>query len=131
MKPMELDQFLGPALSCAGLEIDEVQDDLTYGDRRAWATFYRGSDCKLQVYWSARNGGFNFMLAPLDAPNEFGLVNQSKAWQFMLWLSDTDDQLTTPGMDADDNEIMAWLKDLFEIHFGPARTALLSGRRPH
>lgn len=131
MKPMELDQFLSPALSEAGLEMDEVQDGLIYGDRRAWATYYRGSDCKLQVYWSARNGGFNFMLAPLDAPNELGLSNQSKAWQFMLRLSDAHDQLKTPGMSADDNEIMAWLKDLFEIHFRSARAALLAGGRPH
>ncbi|WP_233428560.1 hypothetical protein [Mycolicibacter heraklionensis] len=127
---MELDQYLGRTLSWAGLEMDEVQDALTYGDRRAWAIFYRGSDCKLQFCWSARNGGFNFMLAPLDAPNEFGLSNQSRAWQAMLRLSDAHDQLKTPGMSAGDNEIMAWLKDIFEIHFGPARAALLAEERP-
>lgn len=130
MKPMELDQYLGRTLSRVGLEMDEVQDDLTYADRGAWAIFYRGADCKLQLYWSARNGGFNFMLAPLDAPNEFGLSNQSSAWQSILRLSDTHDQLKTPGMSAGDNEIMAWLKDIFEIHFGPARAALLAEERP-
>lgn len=130
MKPMDLGQFLGRTLSGAGLEMDEVLDDLIYADRGAWAIFYRGPDCKLQLYWSARNGGLNFMLAPLDAPNEFGLSNQSRAWQSMLRLSDAHDQLKTPGMSADDNEIMAWLKDIFEIHFGPARAALLAEERP-
>jgi hypothetical protein len=128
MNPAELKRFLEPTLSHAGLRPDEVDDAATYKERPAWAIYYRGQDCKLQVCWSARDGGIDFMLAPLDAPNEFGLSNRSKKWRFMLMLSDADDDLPTPAPDADDGTEMSWLKSLFEVHFETARTALLSGR---
>jgi hypothetical protein len=126
MKPAELDQFLDPTLSDVGFKLDEVQDAATYGGRPAWALYYRNSDCKLQVCWSARDGGIDFMLAPRDAPNEFGLVNRSKKWQFMLMLSKAHDDLKTPGLDADDGAVMSWLKALFDRHFDAARAALLA-----
>lgn len=127
MKPAELEEFLEPTLSHAGFELDDVDGAATYGNRPAWAIYYCGQDCKLQVCWSARDGGIDFMLAPLDAPNEFGLLNRSKKWHFMLLLSDAHDDLTTPGLDADDAMMMSWLKSLFEVHFDAARNALLSG----
>ncbi|MGV0872047.1 hypothetical protein [Mycolicibacterium sp. XJ879] len=126
MKPAELKEFLDPTLSSAGFELDEVQDGITYGDRPAWAVYYRRTDCKLQICWSARDGGIDFMLAPLDAPNEFGLVNQSKKWRFMLLLSDAHDDLETPGLDANKTAVMSWLKALFDIHFPAAHAALLN-----
>jgi hypothetical protein len=112
-------------LSNAHFELDEVQDSVIYGARPAWALYYRSKDCKLQVCWSARDGGIDFMLAPLDAPNEFGLVNRSKKWHFMLLLSGVCDDLKTPGLDAEDGAVMSWLKALFDIHFDAAHTALL------
>ena len=127
MKPVELDRFLEPSLSAAGLELDEIEESIEYRERPAWAIFYRGKDCKLQVCWSARDGGIDFMLAPLDAPNEFGLTNSSKKWHFMLMLSDVHDDLKTPGIEADDHTVMSWLKGLFDIHFHSARAALLAG----
>jgi hypothetical protein len=129
MKMTEMEQFLEPTLSHVGFKLDEIQDD-TYGDRAAWAIYYRGQDCKLQICWSARDGGMDFMLAPLDAPNEFGLLNRSKKWQFMLLLSGAHDDLTTPGLDADANEVMSWLEALFTIHFESAHDTLrLQSRR--
>jgi hypothetical protein len=68
----------------------------------------------------------DILLARLDAPNEFGLFNRSKKWQFMLMLSDLDDSLPAPELTADDETIMSWLSALFETHFETARTALLS-----
>jgi hypothetical protein len=126
MKMTELERFLGPKLSHFGFKLDEMQDDEIYGDRAAWAIYYRGQDCKLQICWSARDGGIDFMLAPLDAPNDFGLLNRSKKWQFMLLLSGAHDDLATPGLDADDNEVMSWLEALFKIHFEAAHDALRS-----
>lgn len=126
MQPAQLVDYLGPTLSHEGFELDEVQDDITYGDRAAWAIYYRSSDCKLQVCWSSRTGGLNIMLAPIDAPNEFGLSNGSKQWKYMLLLSTAHDNLATPGNDADAEADMAWLKALFEIHIESARAALLS-----
>lgn len=129
MKPDELDRYLEPTLSGAGLKLAEVQDNVTYGDRPAWAMYYQGEDCKLQIYSSAREGGLNLMLAPLNAPNEFGLTNESKSWDFMLRLSDARDNLPTPAIGADEHVIMRWLKDLFDIHFEPSRAALLARDR--
>jgi hypothetical protein len=125
MKPVELDRFLEPTLSNAGFKLDEVQDSIVYGDRPAWAVYYRNNDCKLQACWSALDGGIDFMLAPPDAPNEFGLTNNSKKWHFMLLLSDVHDDLETPGLDAGDDAILPWLKSLFDIHYEAARRALL------
>ncbi|MGE2689085.1 hypothetical protein [Mycolicibacterium pulveris] len=87
--------------------------------------YYRRTDCKLQVCSSARDGGIDFLLAPIDAPNEFGLVNRSKKWHFMLLLSEAHDDLKTPELDADPNTVASWLKALFDTHFCAARAALL------
>ncbi|ORX01708.1 hypothetical protein AWC27_00230 [Mycobacterium szulgai] len=118
---------LGPLLTARGFELEEVDADIVYGERGAWVMFYRSADCKLQICWSARDGGIDFMLAPLDAPNEFGLLNRSEKWQFMLLLSGVHDDLPTPGLDVDDNTVMSWLEALFDLHFEAACDALLSG----
>ena len=116
---------MGPTLARAGFVLDEVQQGVAYGERPAWAVYYCSDDCKLQVCWSAREGGIDFMLAPLDAPNEFGLTNRSKKWHFMLMLDKSVDDLATPTIDADEETWWTWRKALFEAHFDAARTALL------
>ena len=72
VKPAELNRFLKPILSTAGFELDEIQDSLSFGDRPAWAMYYRSHECQLQICWSARDGGIDFTLAPLDAPTNSG-----------------------------------------------------------
>jgi hypothetical protein len=96
---------------------EKIDDPIFYQGRPAWAIYYRGPDCKLQVAWSARDGGIDYFLAPPDAPNEFGLLNESKKWRLMLLLSNVRDELVTPGLDADDEAEVSWLKALFEIHY--------------
>lgn len=93
MDLVELNDFLSPTLHRAGFKLDEIQDTIIYGERPAGAIYYRGSDCKLQICWSAREGGIEFMLATLDTPNELGIEDYPKAWKFMLMLSDTCDHL--------------------------------------
>ena len=56
MKPADLDRFLAPTLSHAGLELDEVDDATIYQNRPGWVIYYRGRGCKLQICWSARDG---------------------------------------------------------------------------
>src|SRR5262245_22203374 len=124
MQALQLERFLEPTLTRAGFELDRIDDPTSYQDRPAWVIYYCGGGCKLQVCWSARDGGIDFLLAPLDAPNEFGLSNESKKWHLMLMLSTVQDNLVTPGPDADDKTEMAWLRALFDIHIGSARTAL-------
>ena len=79
-----------------------------------------------RICWSARDGGIDFMLATsFDAPNEFGLLNRSKKWQFMLLLSDAHDDLATPGLDADDEGTAVLARGAcLRVHFAAAHRAL-------
>jgi hypothetical protein len=65
------------------------------------------------------------MLAPIDAPHEFGLLNRSKKWHFMLLLSDFDEGLATPALGAGTATWWEWRSALFEAHFPAALAALL------
>lgn len=116
---------MGSTLAGLGFHLEEVDADVVYGERPAWAVFYRGPECKLQVCWSAREGGVDFMLAPLDAPNEYGLLNKSKKWRYMLALSDVNDHLGTPPLGVGTQELWEWRMALFDTHFEAARDALL------
>jgi hypothetical protein len=126
VRAAQLESFLAATLSHAGFKLSQLDDPTVYQNRPAWVIYYSANDCKLQVCWSARDGGIDFLLAPLDAPNEFGLSNASKKWRLMLMLSNAHDDLATPPPDADDETEMSWLRALFEIHFEAARAALLS-----
>jgi hypothetical protein len=128
MSSSDVEQYMGETFADLGFGLDEVDADVVYGERPAWAVFYRGPDCKLQVCWSAREGGVDFMLAPLDAPNEFGLVNRSKKWRFMLALSELTDDLGTPPLGATTDAVWAWRKALFDTHFEAARSVIAPAR---
>lgn len=121
----EVDRYLGRLFASFGLAPDGVDAEIEYGERPAWAVYYRGTDCKVQVCWSAREGGIDFMLAPSQAPNELGLQNSSKQWRFMLLLSDFNDGLETPKLDDDAATWWDWRKSLFKIHYPVAHAALL------
>ncbi|MEB3049365.1 hypothetical protein KV112_06350 [Mycolicibacter sp. MYC123] len=118
---------MAPTLASLGFVLDEVMSDIVYAESRAWAAFYRGPDCKLQICWASRIGGMNFMLAPLDAPNRFGLEDGFKTWRFMFELSDATDDLGPFPRRGGFDEIWAWRKAKFQAHFEPARRALLAG----
>jgi hypothetical protein len=120
----DVDHYMGSKLTALGFDLDEVDPGVVYSERPAWAVFYRGPDCKLQVCWSDLEGGVDFMLAPVDAPNEFGLDNRSKKWRFILTLSDATDDLGPPPLGAGTDEVWAWRKALVDTHFEAARTAL-------
>jgi hypothetical protein len=121
----EVNDFLGPLLSRLGFVSDGAEEDLEYGGRPAWAVYYRRQDCKLQVCWSAREGGTDFMLATPDSPNEFGLVNSSGEWRFMLVLSDFDEELETPNIDAGADAWWRWRSEFVLAHFPAACATLL------
>jgi hypothetical protein len=122
----EFIHYLHPTLSEAGFRLDEMQDDIVFRGGSAWAVYYRGMDCKLQLCWAARDAGTYFMLAPIDAPNELGLVNSSKKWQMMLLLSKLRNPIQAPDLGAGDSEIMSWMKELFDMHYESAHRTLLS-----
>jgi hypothetical protein len=112
MSSNDVERHLGSTLAALGFRLDEIDPDLVYGERPAWAVLYCGPDCKLQVCWLARDGGVDFMLAPLGAPNEFGLDNRSTKWRFMLAVSDATDDWGTPPLRAGSDAVWAWSKAL-------------------
>ncbi len=122
---LEVNRYMGALLSRLGFVPDGMDSDLEYGGRPAWAVYYRGDDCKLQVCWSARDGGIDFLIAPPDAPNELGIANPSKKWRFLLLASDFDEGLETPALAAGTGAWWAWRSALFEVHFPAARGALM------
>lgn len=126
--PADVDKYLGPTLVQFGFSLEMVDTAVIYGDRPAWAVYYRALDCKLQVCWSARDGGIDFLLAPLEAPDQFGPSARAQGWQYLLILSTSDDSLTTPGLDASEEVWWKWRKDLLLAHFDEARDALSSNR---
>lgn len=76
----EVQQIVGPFLSSMGFKLDAIDNDVDEGGRKAAVVFYRGQDCKIQVYYSSRECEINAMIGPLDAPNEHGLYNRSRKW---------------------------------------------------
>ena len=74
--------IVGPTLAHRGFTLDEIKAT-DEGGRTGVAVFYRNQVCKLQVYWSAREREINCMMAPLDAPNEHGLYDNSRNWHYL------------------------------------------------
>ena len=124
-----VDQHLGPMLASLGFALEAADNTLVYGDRPTWAVYYRSADYKLQICWSAREGGIDFMLAPLDATDTFGLTGSSDGWRHLLALSRSDDDLQPPPVDADEETWWTWRKALLLAHIDEARGALLPKNR--
>ncbi|MCP2627939.1 hypothetical protein [Mycolicibacterium smegmatis] len=77
---MEVEAVVGPLLAELGFRLDETDNTPDRGGDR-YIAYYRRKDCKLQIYQSSRDGETNCMIAPLGAPNEFGLRNEK--WQYL------------------------------------------------
>ncbi len=77
----EVRAVVEPLLTERGFFLDEIDDTPDEGGRGQHVVYYRSNDCKIQVYESSREGEVNCMIAPLDAPNEFGL--RAKKWQYL------------------------------------------------
>jgi hypothetical protein len=73
-----------PVLVGLGFALDAIDDRPDEGGRPQHIVFYRSTDCKVQIYDSARDGSINCMIATLDAENEFGPRDQSGKWQYPL-----------------------------------------------
>ncbi len=86
-----VESVVGPALAQLGFVLDEIDSSVDEGGRRGSVVYYRSSDCKIQIYKSAREGNINCMIAPLDALNEFGPHDRSLTWRFLNEFSPTPD----------------------------------------
>jgi hypothetical protein len=72
-----------------GFQLVEVDDSPDEGGIERHIVYYRSSECKIQIYDFSREGEVNCMIAPLDAPNEFGLT--SKKWHYISKFSKRSD----------------------------------------
>ncbi|WP_163804235.1 hypothetical protein [Mycolicibacterium anyangense] len=77
----DVKSVIGPAVAARGFALDEIDDSPDEGGRRRCIVYYRSADCKIQVYESWREGEVNAMIAPVSAPNDFGL--NSNQWHFL------------------------------------------------
>ena len=117
--------MLESMMSREGLFLEELFPKISYSDAGAWALFYRGSDCKVQVCWSSREGSFDYFLAGLNVKNVYGLKDRPNGWILILELTDFDPSLGFPSATINSNQLWEWRKRLFEIHFQGARRTLL------
>jgi len=77
----DVQAIVGPTLEELGFALDGIDDSPDEGGRDQHVVYYRSTDCKIQIYRSSREGEVNCMIAPLDAPNTFGL--RTKKWHFI------------------------------------------------
>ncbi|HEY1841599.1 MAG TPA: hypothetical protein VGG53_15540 [Mycobacterium sp.] len=121
--------IVGPLLEGFGLVLDEVDNTPDKGGRPQHIVFYRSDDCKIQVYDSSREGEVNCMIAPVNAPNEFGL--RAKKWQFLSRFS------TRPDLPLDELAELSraeyedyanpleWVRDRIGKYYEAARKGIL------
>jgi hypothetical protein len=137
--PQEVQTIVGPFLLSMGFTLDAI-NNIDEGGPKASVIYYRGKDCKIQVFHSGREGGISAMIAPLDASNEYGLYNRSGKWQFF------NDFTKEPGLpleellrrirgdkDAGNFETttkwLEWLKrERIVRYFDSARAIIINGR---
>lgn len=81
-----VEAIVGPVLAVRGFILDQVHDEPDSGGRDLHVVYYRSPDCKIQVYQSSREGETNAMIAPSDAPNQFGL--NAPGWQFLTMFTE-------------------------------------------
>jgi hypothetical protein len=84
----EVQHIVGPFLSSIGFTLDAIDNDVDEGGPTGSVVYYRGQQCKIQIYRSSREGEINAMIGPWDAPNEYGLYNRSRKWRYFNDFSD-------------------------------------------
>jgi hypothetical protein len=124
----EVQSIVGPLLIDLGFVLDGVED-FDEGGLPGTVVYYRSDDCKIQIYQSGREGETNCMIAPLDAPDSFGL--RADKWQYLLRFSKTPDlplaelaRLTRAEYNAYANPL-EWVRDRIAKYYPAAHTGIL------
>jgi hypothetical protein len=130
----EVQEIVGPQLSAMGFVLDQIDDGTDGpdgGGRALRVVYYRGSDVKIQIYESIREGETNCMIGALDAPNEWGLRNPSKKWQYFTRFVQFPDlplkqlvKQARANYDSYANPLF-WVLDRIEKHYEAARAGIL------
>jgi hypothetical protein len=125
----DVEARVGPLLDNLGFVLDEVDDNPDQGGIARNIVYYRSPDCKLQIYRSSREGEINCMIAPLDAPNEFGLNGEK--WFYISYFSKRPDlppkerlRLSLAEVEAYDNRL-DWVRDRIAKHYDAAHAGIL------
>lgn len=136
--PQKVQSIVGPRLADLGFELDEIDNNVDEGGRHGSVVYYRSADCKLQIYWSEREGEINAMIARLDAPNEHGLYNRSSQWHYL------NDFIQAPDLPLEelvkvlkaeranfesDTKWLEWLRGRIETNFPAARDGVLNSKQ--
>lgn len=79
---LEVQSIVGSVLSSMGFTLDTVDEDVDEGGGMGSVVICRGPDCKIQIYYSSREGEVNAMIGPLDAPNKHGTYDDSGKWRY-------------------------------------------------
>lgn len=133
--PEQVQAVVGPLLTDLGFHLDAVDDGVDEGGRTGLAVYYRAKDCKLQIYWSAREHEINAMIAPLHALNEHGLYNRSAKWHYLNEFATPPDlplEELVENLKADranflsHDEWLRWLDGHISQYFGAARAGVLA-----
>lgn len=74
---LEVQSIVGSVLWSMGFTLDTVDEDVDEGGGMGSVVICRGPDCKIQIYYSSREGEVNAMIGPLDAPNKHGTYDDS------------------------------------------------------
>jgi len=120
---------LGPLLKKLGFVLDEVDVSPDGGGIERHIAYYRSADCKLQIYDSSREGEINCMIAPLSAPNQFGLT--TKKWHYISRFSKRSDlppqerlRVAIAEAKAYENQL-DWVRDRIAKHYESAHAGIL------
>ncbi len=130
--PGQVREILGTLLSSMGFELDPTTDDSDDGGRDVSVVYYRGVDCKIQIYRTSREGETNCMIGPLDAPNEYGLRSKSKRWQYFTRFVELPDlpfaEVTRAARAEYESfdEPLLWVKARIDKYFDVARAGITS-----
>ncbi|KUI15376.1 hypothetical protein AU191_06550 [Mycolicibacterium acapulense] len=135
---MEMDDFLsqvqstvGPLLTERGFELEDVDLSVDEGGRSGGVVYYRSSDCKIQVYESSREGSINCMIAPLNAPNEFGPHDRSHRWQYLTEFAPPPNAPLEELVESvsfktkTTAEQLLWVRDIIGEHYEAAHAGIL------
>jgi hypothetical protein len=125
----DVEARVGPLLEELGFVMDELDDSPDEGGIERNIVYYRSRDCRLQIYYSAREGEINCMIAPLDAPNRFGLTTEK--WHYISRFSKRADlppqerlRIALAEVQAYENRL-DWVRDRIVKHYDAAHKGIL------
>ncbi|OBB77135.1 hypothetical protein [Mycobacterium sp. 852014-52144_SCH5372336] len=127
----QVQSIVGPLLFELGFELEDVDLSVDEGGRSGGVVYYRSRDSKIQVYESSREASINCMIAPLNAPNEFGPHDRSHRWQYLTEFTPMPNTRLEELVESvsfkpkTTAEQLHWVRDIIGEHFEAAHAGIL------